>query len=493
MIWAHVRRRPAAAASVLLLALVAGSVGGCAWREYRRRADLYWYDVSRDTTIEFPAGVSRHRLALVGNTFHWPIAQGACHSAMLRLSVRTTLASGWFEPAVRVSAPSVAAFDQYFERRARGARWINVSPLCPQAGAGTVVALQGRHVAWNSQDAEIVSFPPPAFGTGPLLVLAPHPDDAEIAAFGLYRSRLAYVVNVTAGDYPGRGFDHLASDPGRRAALRGRLRVWDSVAVPLWGGVAPERVANLGYLNGSLEEMAASRGVPAGQERGGGGAVRSYRAQASSPLLAGRVADSTWDSLVDDLVEILRYVAPSAIVAPHPLLDRSVEHRLTTVALLEAMARAGEPEAMLLLYTNHAVGTEYYPFGPADALVTLPPAPVPVTLPAVLSLPLDEEAVLDKLFALDAMHDLRAAPRRQLGAPGIRTLRNAARLVREFWADPHDYYSYFRRAVRPNELFVVIGPREVGALRADLARWRVAPDPRDAVPAAQPSTTTSAR
>jgi hypothetical protein len=89
----------------------------------------------------------------------------------------------------------------------------------------------------------------------------------------------------------------------------------------------------------------------------------------------------------------------------------------------------------------------------------------------VYSFALSEEALLDKLFALDAMHDLRAAPRRQLGDETRRTIAKARRLAREFWADPYDYYSYFRRAVRPNELFVVVGLEHLDKLRTDLEVW----------------------
>jgi LmbE family N-acetylglucosaminyl deacetylase len=390
---------------------------------------------------------------------------------MLRVGIRTTTAARWFEPSIRVVANDSTWFDQYYERGARGARWLNVSPLCDALDTGMTARLAGTHLALDTRAGELVVFQSPDLDAGPMLVLAPHPDDAEIAAFGLYRAHRSFVVTLTAGDYEGRGLEHLAPDARARTELRGRLRVWDSAAVPLWGGVPPDRVANLGYLNGALEDMHARPDALVGQDRGGTRAVRAYRKQIASPLLADREPDSTWSSLIEDLSQLLRTVRPATIVAPHPLLDRSADHRYTTVAVLEALARVGESESLLLLYTNHAYGSEYYPFGPADGWVGLPPVPDDLTIPAVFSFPLSEEALLDKLFALDGMHDLRPAPRRHVGEATRRELATARRLAREFWADPHDYYSYYRRAARPNEVFFPVDRDERQRLQDDLRRW----------------------
>ncbi len=75
---------------------------------------------------------------------------------------------------------------------------------------------------------------------------------------------------------------------------------------------------------------------------------------------------------------------------------------------------------------------------------------------------------LRKLFALEAMHDLRAAPLRLTGGPAAifgSRLRQAFDLVRR---DPAGDYSYFRRAVRPNELFFVYRPGDRDALMKSL-------------------------
>jgi hypothetical protein len=119
----------------------------------------------------------------------------------------------------------------------------------------------------------------------------------------------------------------------------------------------------------------------------------------------------------------------------------------------------------LLLYDNHHRLSEHYPFGSSGDRITLPPWFGGVEFVSVYSHELDESAQLRKLFALEAMHDLRGPPLRLTGGP-FRTfgdrLHQGFQLIRR---DPFGDYSYFRRAVRPNELFFVYRPRDRDALR----------------------------
>lgn len=53
-----------------------------------------------------------------------------------------------------------------------------------------------------------------------------------------------------------------------------------------------------------------------------------------------------------------------------------------------------------------------------------------------------------------------------LGEPTLRLLRRVRRVAGDLWRDPHLNYGYFRRATRPNELFLVADPRGRGDLEA---------------------------
>jgi hypothetical protein len=275
------------------------------------------------------------------------------------------------------------------------------------------------------------------------------------------------IVTATVGDYSNRAYTHLVDDPSEATPLLGRLRAWDAISVPIWGGVSPEHSVVLGYLGGTLEPMYAEPDSEVGVDRGGTNAVRAHRSINTSSLLRPG-AISSWQSLVADLVYVIEKVEPAFIAVPHPVLDGSPDHRLTTLALLQALSIVEDPGAQLLLYNNHHLHSEYWPYGPADSLMTLAPwfgDAKPRSFGSVYSHAVDREAQVDKLFALDAMHDLRAPPRALQGDPTMRMLRRFRRTANEMWEDPHRYYSYFRRAPRPNELFFVVGPESRDALQ----------------------------
>src|SRR5437773_11653077 len=72
-----------------------------------------------------------------------------------------------------------------------------------------------------------------------MLVVSPHPDDAELAEFGLYADTQATIVTVTAGDasdrYKGKNYGVQLT----RAQV-GRMLVLDRILVSTFGGVQRE-------------------------------------------------------------------------------------------------------------------------------------------------------------------------------------------------------------------------------------------------------------
>ncbi|MEX2150303.1 MAG: PIG-L family deacetylase [Steroidobacteraceae bacterium] len=451
------RRRRILATLIAGLTLVVALLAAEAWR----RNALYWYDVRRDQAYDFPA--DSHRLPVeIGTTEAiLPAWDGSRDTALLRLRVSARLAGWWFEPCIVIGSGQ-HAHRQCFERGADGDRYLLLRP--GTAVPGQRLALGGQHLGWQPQAAELLLFDNRDLEQGRVLVLAPHPDDAEIAAFGLYSARESFVVTMTAGNYVDGRYDELHDDPSVQDALRGEVRSWDSLVVPQWGGVPPERVVNLGYETHSLPRFhAAARGTPEAGVRDA--APAPYRQGAIEALLGGRAAAADWASVVADLAAVLTVVRPELIVTPHPAMDAAPDHQLTTIALLEALTVVKDDRATLLLYNNHHRLAEYFPFGPSETWIGPPPWFGGEPVGGVYSVALDESAQLRKLFALEAMHDLRAPPRRLTGGPAgifVGRLREAFRLVRR---DPVGDYSYFRRAVRPNELYFVYRPGQRGALR----------------------------
>lgn len=161
-----------------------------------------------------------------------------------------------------------------------------------------------------------------------VLVPVPHPDDAELAAFGLYASRDSYVATVTPGNHVDGQYATIYEDPQ--------------------------------------------------------------------------------PSLVADFVRLIETVGPDAIVAPHPALDANTDHQFTTIALLGA---------------------------------------------------------LEAVEGVDTEHDLGPAPQPLVGGTSARAVRRLGGMVGDVLRDPFEAYGYFRRAARPNELFLVYGPRDREGLR----------------------------
>lgn len=441
-----------------LAALILGSV---LVFETLRRQGLYWYEVADDYRYSFDSEeVQRIPVRIAADGFSLPDWNQEWKTALLRVSVSSGPEARWFEPSVEVRTARGSPCKQFFERGAQGERYVN---LCLQSGSvtpGERVDLSRHHVHWAETDAELLLFSAPDPDQSRILVLAPHPDDAEIAAFGLYAGRQSWIATITTGSYGGNAYLHLVADAATREKLQASLRLWDSLAVPRWGGVSPERTLNLGYFTQALEPMYRSPDTVVPNSFSGSNDIAIWRAWNSSSLLAMRPAISSWDNLVADLVFLLEQIQPEIVVSPHPVLDGSPDHVFTTVALLEALERVGDPKLHLFLYSIHHPLSHYLPAGPASAAVTLPPwfeGSTPFR--SVYAHPLDQQQQTYKLFALEAMHDLRAPPEPVLSG----LLDGSARLagtVAAVWRDPARELSFFRRAARPTELFFVYDIRD---------------------------------
>lgn len=139
----------------------------------------------------------------------------------------------------------------------------------------------------------------------------------------------------------------------------------------------------------------------------------------------------------------------------------TLNHRYTTVALLEALDELNDRRATLLVCTNHHVLSEYFPYGASDTAVLLPPwldsAPA---FGAVFSHRLNDRGRMDKLFAPQAMHDLRSPPQVVNGGPTERFLTLVSAAFRSLLRNPLGTYSYMRGAVRNNEIFFVVRPED---------------------------------
>jgi LmbE family N-acetylglucosaminyl deacetylase len=376
----------------------------------------------------------------------WPESvDGQWDTALLGVQVIAdpTIAS----PYVEIAAGNVSD-RQYFAVGDAGERWLNLTFL-RGAMVGTRIALRGEGVTFASQAARLRLFAGSPDLSKAMLVLAPHPDDAEIAAFGIYANRNASVITVTAGNAGAPTYEAVFDDSGELYLFKGRIRVIDSITIPWQGRIPPERAFNLGYFDARLAEMHDKRDIVIPEMYRPNTDINVYRRENIGSLLPLRPRESKWGNLVDDMLTVLKKVKPSVIVAPHPQLDTHRDHQFTTVALSEALARWKRP-VTLLLYTNHA-DRNRYPYGPAGTLVSLPPPPAgDVLFDRIYSHPVSRGLQRLKLFALESMHDLRFTPTRQ-----YQLAREDARSAAPEKQGPEPDITYLRRGPRSNELFFV--------------------------------------
>ena len=312
----------------------------------------------------------------------------------------------------------------------RQRQWLNLSSCLKHSRSCSQVALRAHDVILEGGEGTLYVFDNEIDLSQRVLVLAPHPDDAEIAAFGLYAHRNATVVTITAGNAGPMPFQDLFANLAQAFTMKGRIRAIDSVTIPWQGGISPECCFNLGYFDGRLERMHNNPDAAVCEMHSPNSDISVYRQYNIGSLLSRQSRQSTWRNLVSDLASVLARVNPDIIVSPHPLLDGHGDHQFTTVALAEALELWMKP-VRLLLYTNHADDNRF-PYGPAGTVMSLPPATNNVPMDGVYSHEIDSHVQRLKLLALESMHDIRSS-----------------------------YRSYLQRGLRANEIFCVYNERSV--------------------------------
>lgn len=415
------------------------------------------FDPARDYAYDLAAtDAAVFEVALAFDGFAWPANVPAADTAFLELHVTAT-GPGESEVSTRSGEVEVR---QVFEENCDGRRFLDVSPLLGTA-AENRVTMQGSEAVWKTGAARLFVYANPNLRDERVLVLAPHPDDAEIAAFGVYGHTGADVITVTAGDAGSTNFSVLYSDPGEHYRVKGWIRTWDSISVPFYGGVPPGKARNLGFYDATLAKLHDTPGSEVPPPLAELDEPAYYRSFNVDTALRDRPFRSTWGNLVADIAWELERVQPSVILAPHPMLDAHPDHQFVTIALIDALEGWGG-DCELYLYTNHGTENEAYPLGDRHARSGLPAwSGGDLFFSRLVVYPLTPDDQKLKLIALESMHDLRDF---DIG-DNVPTLNEA-----ELWE--RERYNYFRRGPRPNELFYVVTREDAVQLKDAFLRAR---------------------
>ena len=420
-----------------------------------RHASRYPYDVTKDYLYSFADKDAVTHTVSVKNSRIIPDFTIPDHNStlFLKLHVQSTLPGKYLQPVLTVTLGGKSV-TEYLEPGAKGIRYINISPL--EIKHGSALTLRGKYLSTPDQKAELIVCKNPNLQQAKILILAPHPDDAEIAAYGLYSTfpKNTYIVTVTAGDYGPNLYDEIYADPVKAYMAKAKIRIWNSITVPLIGSVPPERCINLGFFDGTLENMYRQKPHPVTAMATKISDVNIYRKQNISPLAQKGAEKATWPALVKDLGDLLQKIRPDIVIAPSPVLDNHPDHRYAAIALFEAIQKNRNLHGKVLLYTNHFVLNEYYPYGEAGGTVSPPPNFHELYFESIYSFNLPKEKQQEKILALDAMNDLRLDTEWHTPRGAFKVALKEL-LKRDYMGI--EYANYYRRAIRQNELFLVVG------------------------------------
>lgn len=413
------------------------------------RRNSYSYDVAKDYIYKY-TDKKKELISVPLNEDLLnidPVEKGS--TVLLKLEIEATYLGGVFQPQILLSSKEIS-LKQYFEYGASGIRYIDISQLVSEDGAS--IRLEGKYVTLKDQIVELIKFENDYDDTKTVLILSPHPDDAEIAAYGLYSSNnQSTVVTITIGDAGPKKYDEIYVDDVRHYRKKGQLRFWNSLMVPMLGGVSSSNVFNLGYFDGTLKKMYMNQDKVIRSVKSDLVNINDLRSLNISQLVPKLGAVSTWNSLVNDIKHLLIKLEPDVIITPSPLIDTNSDHKLTTIALLQAIRENDLKSGKLFLYTNHHPMSSLIPYGESGSLIAMPPNfGGDLRISSVYSYGLNKIKQKDKLLALESMNDLRLDTEWQTSA-GITEV-----VINRYKDDLIGSDDYFRKAVRANEIFFVV-------------------------------------
>lgn len=432
-------------------------------RIIRNRAFSYGYDQKLDYKYEFNSEFAHiQNIQLNNDRLDLSGLPAGFHTVFLEMNLKSTLKGFANEPKIKMIA-GIDTLSQNLECRVKGIRYINISQFIQNEKNEIQFEFDGCKL--QSNGIKLIAYQNIPTQNQKYLILAPHPDDAEIAAYGLYASnpKNTFIATITAGDAGSMRYDEVYSDSVQHYIKKGQIRSWNSTTVPQLGGIAPENAINLGYFDAALKNMYTDTTARAKSKYVNTTDIALFRSANCTHLPDSLVPQATWRSLVNDIKFLLLKVKPTVVLSTFPALDSHNDHKFTTVALLQAMNELQYDSCQLWLYTNHLPLNDRYPFGKQGSAIGLPPHfnSEPIYFDRINSFPLSKTLQADKIIALDAMNDLRPDTQyRNTKASWQQTKKN-------FWDKLYLQESdYFRRSVRSNELFFVIDQRNV--LRSDI-------------------------
>ena len=412
-------------------------------------ADHLFYSPNEDYAYAFPHGSEVPGLRLDAGRLLLDAPLAADDTLIVGIELHSSWLGRFIDPAVELLGLQTPD-RQVFERGVGGRRYLNLTGAADALAAGKL-QVRGRFCRINGQPT-LWRFRQPDYRQQRVMVIAPHADDAELAAFSLYsQAAESWIVTLTAGEIEAEHYQQMGLPKAQAAQLKGRLRAWDSIAVPRWAGVPEAQCVQLGYFCMQLAAMQAAPDQAQASREAQLSDTRLFRQFNAFALPGDEDGAPTWHNLIADLRALLLKARPQVIVLPTPLLDPHADHICAHAAILEALEGLAWQPDTLLGYANHLHDNDRWPMGDSGAGVALPPRfdTADELVPCSFTLALSQQQ--DKAMALGMMHDL------QPPAPFKRRVRRwLQQLLAGRSPSPYGENEFFRKAVRRHELLWVL-------------------------------------
>jgi LmbE family N-acetylglucosaminyl deacetylase len=413
-------------------------------------ADHLFYSPKDDYQYSFPPYTQQPKVHLDGDRLRLDDGVMLVDNAtlVLALRIKSTWLGRFIDPVVELTG-GANPDRQTFERGVDGVRYLNLTGQASVLSQGEL-HLRGRFCRLLGEPV-LSAFEHPDYSRQRVMVIAPHADDAELAAFGLYSgAEQSWIVTITAGEIEAGHYRQMGLDGVEASRLKGSLRAWDSISVPLWGGVPQQRCIQLGYFCLQLPAMQSAPTETVASREAQLGDTRYFRRFNPFALVSDVDGLPSWNNLLADLRELIERIEPQVIVLPHPRFDPHPDHLCSQQAVMQALSgTAWQPET-LLHYANHLHDNDRWPMGDAGTGVALPPQIGTHEPLRPWTLCLSDESQWRKAMSLGMMHDLQPRP------PFKRLLRRAIQrcLAARRWP-AFGENEFLRKTVRRHELFWV--------------------------------------
>ncbi|MEL0638043.1 PIG-L family deacetylase [Marinomonas sp. TI.3.20] len=349
---------------------------------------------------------------------------------------------------------------QFFEAKQEGIRYLNLSSLLSNDLLDEQIKLHFKYCS-TKPEVTLLGFKKPAISSGgAILIIAPHADDAELAAYGLYSeySDRTWITTINAGQTLQSldrqyiaGLDNNLADAVHRKA---QIRAWNSMTTPLLAGVKLERLTSLGYFNLTIDSLYK---VPQEQQidKVLPGLTPNISRGLNHITLPNDERDTcTGESLVEDLASLLEQIKPTSVFITDPEIDPHSEHIMSAHALALAIRKSAHKPDNVFMYVNHLRKIKKFPYGPEHTLTALPPWFDASSIFKELSCyshQLSLTTQKEKVVSFDTMHDLRSKPRLKKSLKKW-WHQNILKSDYQFYG----YHTYFQTHIRANEVFTFV-------------------------------------